>query len=123
VTVWSESFSGAFGNGAPLNGDVWVDVTLARREWADAPADDDRLSFLLGIAQERCSAYLGDALASIQPIPDRYRLAVIYDARDLWSFEQSTAGLISIGDTAIRPPDLSRIVRANLRPHRGVKAR
>jgi len=102
----------------------WVTLELARREWADAPSDDERLRFLLDAAQERCSAYLGaKSPGDADPIPARLQLANIYDARDLWSFENATGGLLSLGEAAIRPPELTRTVKASLRPHRGVIAR
>lgn len=103
----------------------WVTLDEARREWADAPLDDERLRFLLEVAQGRCEAFLESYVVPDPTVPfvpeARHRLAVILDAKDAWGAEVGTSDQIGMPDVILSLPTLARRVKLLLRPHRGLK--
>lgn len=98
---------------------AWADTTDAQVHWADASAlATERLQELLDIAQEQCEEY---APAHAEPVPARYKLAVIYQAREVYTASQrDEADVIGIGEYAIRARPLTSAVKQLLRPQRGV---
>jgi hypothetical protein len=100
---------------------AWVDVTYARSLWADAPMDDALLTEELAGAQEACEAYAPATLPD--PIPTRYKQAVILQCRETYEAAQrDSADVIGFGDTgiAVRVRPLGPTVRQLLRPRRGM---
>lgn len=96
----------------------WADVTMARRDWKDAPTDDGRLNDLLTAATAACRAY-----APVRPdatvIPVSWQTATVLQAREIASAAARDGGdVIGIGDYAIRARDLSVTVKGLLRPRR-----
>lgn len=63
---------------------AWVTNEYARARWADADGlADDVLSGYLASAQEQCEAF-APALAADAPVPERYRQAVVAQARSTY---------------------------------------
>ena len=100
---------------------VWATPTQAETHWPDATAlGETVLTTLLGIAQEVCAVYAPD-LAETDPVPDRYMLAVIYQARELRAAAQRDGDVIGLGDGyALRSRPLTGAVKSLLRPASGV---
>lgn len=88
--------------------------------WRDAiTLDPVSVQFYLDVAQEVCEEYappLADGVAA----PKRYKLAVMYHARDLQ--KNATDGVEAVGPDAypLRVRPLSDAVRALLRPNHPV---
>ena len=95
----------------------WATREQARnpRLWADAPTDDATLDFLLEAATDQCSAY-APALVDGEPLPARYTLATIQQARELLAAAKRDGDVIGIGDYAIRSRPLTGSVKRLLRP-------
>lgn len=75
---------------------TWHDVASARRDWPDAPADDDDLLELLAVAREACFLYVHpDATDIPLDVPARYRMAQKMQARAIQS--KLAAGGDSVG--------------------------
>lgn len=98
---------------------AWATTTDAQVHWDDASAlAPTRLQELLDIAQEQCEEY---APAHAEPVPARYKLAVIYQARETYTASQrDESDVIGFGDYAIRARPLTSTVKQLLRPQRGV---
>lgn len=97
---------------------AWAIPADARTWWRDAAdLSDNELQFLLGAAQEECEAF-APALADTDPVPARYTLAVVYQARDIYavSRRQGDSDLIGDGEYAIRARPLSGAIKQLLRP-------
>lgn len=98
---------------------VWVDdLGFARRWWQGAADFDDvELAELLAMAQEQCEAY-APALAVDAPVPMRYRMAVVYQARDVYSVSQrqGEGGNYGDPDYPIVTRPLSPTIKQLLRP-------
>lgn len=81
------------------------------------------LDELLEAATEQAAAYApAPALdpVTLEPIiPARYRLAVIYQARELWAAAKRDGDVIAGDAYVIRARDLTATVRQLLRPTRG----
>ncbi|CCH79083.1 hypothetical protein BN12_40053 [Nostocoides japonicum T1-X7] len=96
----------------------WATPTQAQTFWADAKnLSDDILVVLLDAATEQCAAY-APALAVDATVPDRYVLATVYQAREVYSAGQRDGDVIGIGDHAIRSRPLTATVKSLLRPQR-----
>jgi hypothetical protein len=116
-----EAALNAGGGGTPtVPGALWVSLDEARREWADAPLDDDRLTFILTASQERCEAYLGALVDTTTGLPVRWKVALILDARDLWGTEYAVMDTMGMTGTTVTLPAMTRKVKTLLRPHRGI---
>lgn len=98
---------------------AWATPAEAKVHWADAAAlEPERLEELLEVAEEQCRQY---APAHAEPVPARYKLAVVYQAREVYTASQrDEADVIGIGDYAIRARPLTSAVKQLLRPQRGV---
>ena len=65
----------------------------------------------------------GDGLygAEVGEVPERYMLATIYQARELWAASKRDGDVIGLGDGyALRSRPLTGVVKSLLRPQRGV---
>lgn len=100
---------------------AWADATKARQFWADAASiSDASLAVLLEAATEQCAAY-APVLADGDPLPDRYVLACVYQAREIHAASQrGEQDVIGVGDYAIRARPLTAAVKQLLRPQRGL---
>lgn len=105
---------------------MWVDPsiaadrTLIADHWEDgAVLSDEHLVSLLETAQEQAEAY-APALVEGAPVPERYRVAVIYQARDVRRAQLAADGgeTIGVGDYALRARPLAAAVKSLLRPPR-----
>ncbi len=71
----------------------WVDPDADLSEWRDAPSDENTLARYLGSAYEQCLDFLPhrrDAAGVLQPVvpdpvPERFKLAQIMQARALYN--------------------------------------
>jgi len=92
--------------------------------WKDAgDVPTPILEELLEAAEEQCREFAPvlpvDDLGVEVTAPVRYRLAVVYQARELWAAGRRNGDVIA-GDTyVIRAKDLTSTVRQLLRPRRG----
>lgn len=92
--------------------------------WKDAAdVPPGILDDLLVAAEEACREFAPparlDPVTLEEVVPVRYRLAVIYQARELWAAGRRNGDVIA-GDTyVIRARDLTASVRQLLRPRRG----
>lgn len=104
---------------------TWLTVSEARSGpyWPGEngdPYDDDAVRVLLASAQEQCEAFAPTLPADTVSVPERYRLAVSLQARDLYR-----AGLVGGADQigadgfAVQIFPMSLHVKALLRPSRG----
>ena len=98
---------------------VWVDPeSITAEEWPDAAAmPAESLEHFLDAAQEQALEY-APVLPEGAPVPARYRLAVIYQARDIRRAALRSGDSESIGDGAfpVRIAPMSLTVRSLLRP-------
>lgn len=95
---------------------MWADITQAREHWADADLiPDDVLTDLLSAADVQCVAY-APVLAEGAAVPFNYTLAVILQARELWSAVKRDGDVIGMADFAIRARPLTATVKSLLRP-------
>ena len=98
---------------------AWVDPTsIAPEEWPDAERlEAPVLDRFLEAAQEQCEVY-APMLPDGAPVPARYRLAVIYQARDNRRAALRSGDSEAIGDGAypVRIAPMSLTVRSLLRP-------
>ena len=94
-----------------LDLDVWQDA---------ATLTDDALDLYLEVAQEACEAY-APALAADATVPQRYRLAVVFHARDLSKVTTVSGDQSEVGPDpyTLRVRPLSDAVKALLRPNPG----
>jgi len=96
---------------------AWATLDEARAHWPDsASLDDSTLSVLLEVATQQCELYA----PLLVPEPDRYMIAVIYQAREVYTAGQRDGDVIGIGDYAIRARPLTSTVKSLLRPQPGV---
>lgn len=101
--------------------DRWTTREQAERHWADAKTlTDATLDELLAAAEESCLTY-GPALADPlpTPMPVRWVLASIYQAREIRAAGLREGDVIGVGDYAIRARPLTSAVRQLLRPMSG----
>lgn len=96
---------------------MWATADQAKAHWTDAPNMDPAvLTRLLGAAHEQCVEY-APVLAEGAPVPERYVLANIYQARELYAASQrGEQDVIGVGDYAIRARPLTAAVKQLLRP-------
>ena len=93
--------------------------TEARVHWADAPQDDARLQSLLDVATDQVLEY-APVLAEGAAVPERYKLATIYQAREVYAAAVRTeADVVGVGDFVIRARPLTASVMQLLRPQSG----
>lgn len=98
---------------------AWATRDEARAHWADAKSiPDATLDVLLDVATEQCEAYAPTA----SPVPSRYMLATVYQARENYAAGQRDGDVIGFGDFAIRSKPLTASVKSLLRPQSGVPA-
>lgn len=100
---------------------MWADKPIARRHWSDASTiADDKLDELLEAAWPAVFAY-APALAEDAEVPTHYKLAQVYQAREVWAAAQrGESDVIGVGDFALRARPLTAAVKQLLRPQRGV---
>lgn len=98
---------------------AWATVDDARVHWkAGTAVNDDTLRDLLTAAEEQCADY-APALAGGDAVPYRYKLAVIYQARELYNAGQRDSGdVVGVGDFVIRARPLTSSIKQLLRPQR-----
>lgn len=98
---------------------MWATPDDAAEHWGDAPnLPAGTLNDLLEVATEQCQAYAPE-LAEGAPVPRRYTLATIYQARELRAASQrGEQDVIGVGDYAIRARPLTAAVKQLLRPQR-----
>jgi hypothetical protein len=106
----------------------WVDPDADLDEWRDAPSDENTLKRYLGAAHEQCVAFLphrrgaDDVLRPVipDPVPERFKLAQIMQARALYNGVITGPGDHQGGDgpygVTVFPMDWS--VKNLLRPKR-----
>ena len=90
--------------------------------WPEAARlDAPEAQLYLDAAQEACEAY-APALADGATVPARYKLAVIYHARDLYRAGQRQGDTDTVGaeDYPLRVRPLADAVKALLRPRQPV---
>jgi hypothetical protein len=102
----------------------WVDPDTVEAHWPDSVlVDPDGMVSLLKVAHETCAAYapavplLEDGTAG--PIPERYKVAQILQARAVWAMQRQSPGETFDGagfSVAVYPLDAR--IRAMLRPKR-----
>lgn len=99
---------------------AWADKTLARAIWPDATnLTDEVLDDFLEAAYEQCVDF---APAHTDPVPMRYQLANVYQAREVWAASlRDSQDVIGVGDYAIRARPLTGTVKQLLRPQKGLK--
>lgn len=98
---------------------VWADAAAARVHWADARTmDAEQLDTLLAAAQEQAEAF-APVLAEGAAVPERYTLAVIAQARELYAAARRDGDVIAVDAYAIRARPLTATVKQLLRPSRG----
>ena len=75
---------------------VWHTLTTARAEWpgGNAPFNDPALTELLTVAREQVEAFgkVIPVTVPVTPVPDRYRLAQLMQARNLWNAGKADTG-------------------------------
>jgi hypothetical protein len=104
------------------NAPQWADKPRARRDWADAPADDARLDDLLTAATDACRAYAPTRDAAFV-IPVGWTTATVYQAREIYNAAtRDGQDVIGFGDYAIRARPLPDAVKSLLRPQRAFGA-
>lgn len=97
----------------------------ATTPWAQAATvPEGVMARLLAAAQEACEHYAPmakvAAITDQAPAPESYQLAVIYQARELWSAAKRDGDLIDAqGAYPIRARPLTAAVKALLRPQQG----
>lgn len=102
---------------------AWATPEEARAMWPDAPtgtaAEDALLDRLLDTAQEVCQSY-APAWTDTDPVPARYREAVIQQARAVWQNMERDGDVLGFGDDfAVRVRPLEPSVKILLRPPTG----
>lgn len=100
---------------------AWADLPLARIHWKDSAAVGDPIvTDLLTAAYEQLLEF-APTLAEGEPVPFRYKLANVYQARELYNAGQRGEGDV-IGTTESGFPIIARplitSVRGLLRPKR-----
>jgi hypothetical protein len=97
----------------------WVDSEAVGDLWQDADMEAPAVvKALLTAAYEQCAEY-APVLAEGAEVPERYRLAQIFQARALWAMQRQGAGESFNADgfsVAIYPLDAR--IRQMLRPKR-----
>jgi hypothetical protein len=107
--------------GSASAGSGWADIEDAQLIWANAgEMNPELLQHLLDVAQEQCEAY-APALGEGDPVPARYKQAVIDQARDTWQNSERDGDALGYdGEFTIRVRPLADTVKALLRPPRAV---
>jgi hypothetical protein len=98
---------------------AWITPTQAATWWKDAAKlDTDLVESLLAAAEESIRDY-GPQPAP-DPLPESWKIATAYQARDIWTAASRDGDAVLLGDAAfptrVRP--LSAAVQQLLRPHR-----
>lgn len=96
----------------------WASLETARRDWPDAPSDDDLLTEVLTIGRAKCEAF-GPALVDPEIPPAGWSYAQTLAARDVWQAARRDGDLIGFESYAVRVQPLSPSVQAILRPPTG----
>lgn len=99
---------------------AWVTNEYARDRWDDANGlDDSVLEAHLASAQEECEAF-APVLPQDAEVPERYREAVVIQARSTWQrFKGTQDGGIGPDGYIVQTFPLDWVVRQKLRPRRG----
>lgn len=98
---------------------TWATLDDVRKDWADAPLDDELLQRKLDAAHEQLLAY-APTLADGAPVPQRYVEAEVLQVRALWQAQERDGDVIGYGDGfAVRVRPLNQDVKSLLRPRRG----
>lgn len=102
--------------------DGWLDLQMARAQWADAPYDDILLHQILDSAKAQCIAYAPAIPAGEHP-PINYIQAQLMQARALYqSVIANQNDNVSIEGFSVRVFPLDFTIRALLRPKRAIGA-
>lgn len=102
--------------------DGWLDLQMARAQWADAPYDDILLHQILDSAKIQCIAYAPAIPAGEHP-PINYVQAQLMQARALYqSVIANQNDNVSIEGFSVRVFPLDFTIRALLRPKRAIGA-
>lgn len=97
----------------------WATPADAPLYWADAAdVPEAVLSDLLDAAQDACAEY-APALLDTDPPPVRYKIATVYQAREVWAAAKRDGDLIGSDPYPIRARPLTDAVKQLLRPHSG----
>lgn len=101
---------------------TWATLSDARAPglWPDAAGmDDDTLGWLLDVAYETCTEFLG-GIGVPAPPPRSYVLANVLQAREVWAtFRTGPGGLVAFDNYSTAPAALTARVKQLLRPRRG----
>lgn len=112
--AFDSSFSGSFGLGEDT---AWASIEQAHAHWPDsASLPEATLSTLLLVATAQCQNYA----PYLAFVPNRYMVATVYQAREVYAAGQRDGDIIGIGDYAIRARPLTSTVKSLLRPQAGV---
>lgn len=103
----------------------WITPTEARTLWPDAPKVDTTLQLVLDAAERICRDFapvLAVDESGAELVPVTHRVAVVLQARALWSATRRDGDVLGIdGDgTALRVRPVDPTVQALLRPPSGV---
>lgn len=100
---------------------AWADLDDVRARWTDgAPMDDEVLQSMLDAAQDQCETY-APAITAPDPVPARYKEAVVIQVRALWYAQERDGDVLGYGDGyAVRVRPLGQDVKSLLRPKRGL---
>ncbi|WP_460776019.1 hypothetical protein [Microbacterium sp. GXF7504] len=108
--------------------DAEVDRLTTPAAWPDAPIEDlDTLELILDTAREQVIAYapapggdtltVDDGYVTASPIPARYALAQLQQAKNLWNAGRvSSDGNLGDGGFTFTPRPLDRTIRQIIRP-------
>lgn len=95
---------------------AWATPTEAARHWPDAATlDPTRLADLLTVATEQAATY-APTLGVADPVPLRYTIATIYQAREVYAASVRDGDLVGAGEYAFRAVPLTAAVKRLLRP-------
>lgn len=85
--------------------------------WEDAPIENVEVcGFILEVAQEQVLAY-APTLAEDVPVPSRYVLAQLQQARNLWNAGSVTSGgEVGVESFSYTPRPLDKTIKAIIRP-------
>lgn len=100
---------------------AWATLVQARQHWFDAPSDDATLTVYLNAAYDALAAYGYTGAAPVSPFAERFVLANIFHAREIYraAVTDGSSDVIGVGDFVIRARPLTAAVKALLRPPTG----
>jgi hypothetical protein len=98
--------------------DGWLTIASLRRNWRDAPTDDEDCFELLGLSKAAVIAFAPVLNFTTVPVPANYRKAQRMQARNTWNAAKVDPSNGSLGDDTfvIRPYPLDWSIKQILRP-------